>query len=88
MLMVKCVSPGRSSARRALRDGQNSISSGSSDTEVTELTVIACTCPWTSATMIVTPVANSPTMSRNLLGSRLMILKFRLAVILVRNTPG
>src|SRR5580698_7149497 len=69
--MEKRVSPCGSCARRALREGQNSISRGSSDTEVTELAVIACTWPSTSATMIVTPVANSPTTSRKCLGSKL-----------------
>src|ERR1700733_2437576 len=71
MLMEKRVRPGRSCAMRALREGQNSMSRGSSDTEVTELAVIACTRPSTSATMIVTPVANSPTTSRNCLESKL-----------------
>ena len=70
--MENRVSPGRSCAMRALREGQNSISKGSSDTEVTELAVIAWTWPATSATTIVTPVANSPTISRNCLGSKLL----------------
>jgi hypothetical protein len=48
---------------------QNKTSGGSSDSDVNEFAVIALIEPSTSVAMMVTPVANRPTVCRNARGS-------------------
>jgi hypothetical protein len=48
-----------------LRDGQNEIRGGSSETEVSELTISPAGSPLGAAVMSATPVAKLPSASRN-----------------------